>query len=176
MGNRGTIVFTDREWREFSPAVYLHWNGGPESVYAFLDELDRRQCRADQFYEVARFTQIIGDFFDQTAITNLSLGVTNGPESVADILIGNVKTDLGDNGLYLISRERGPDDAARVRRFVMDWEKVKTSEYKKHFMRELSPDEVRAEKAQAYIDNPEYKDGIAETFQAMTKDKKLEPA
>ncbi len=39
MGNRATIIFTDGK-KSFSPAVYLHWNGGPESVYAFLEELD----------------------------------------------------------------------------------------------------------------------------------------
>ncbi len=67
MGNRGTVIFSNQAGDEFSPAVYQHWNGGPESVYAFLDELDRRGVRGadDLAYQAARFVHIVGDFFDQ---------------------------------------------------------------------------------------------------------------
>lgn len=40
MGNRAYVVFEDRQGNR-SPAVYLHWNGGPESIYAMLDTLAR---------------------------------------------------------------------------------------------------------------------------------------
>ncbi len=38
MGNRAYVVF--ESGKERSPAVYLHWNGGPESIYAFLHALN----------------------------------------------------------------------------------------------------------------------------------------
>ena len=46
MGNRAAVVFTKGE--EISPAVYLHNNGGPESIYSFLAELNRRKCGRGQ--------------------------------------------------------------------------------------------------------------------------------
>jgi hypothetical protein len=101
MGNRATVIFTDGK-NSFSPAVYLHWNGGPESVYAFLEELDRRRQRADQDYECARFIQLIGEFFNQDRINSLSLSVVNGPKSDGLSDLSKVDTDHGDNGVYLI--------------------------------------------------------------------------
>jgi len=107
MGNRGTVVFTDGEDR-FSPAIYLHWNGGPESVLAFLDELDRRGVRADQDYEAARFIVLVGQFFDHEKISTLSLGVVNGPASDSLEDLAKIHTDLGDNGVYLVNRTKTP--------------------------------------------------------------------
>src|SRR5216117_1968113 len=112
MGNRATIVFWDGKER-FSPAIYLHWNGGPESVYAFLEELDRRGVRADQDYECARLIQLIGEFFDSDGKAGgLSLGVVNGPDPISAWTVGlgltealsHVPTDHGDNGFYLVDR------------------------------------------------------------------------
>ncbi len=80
MGNRGTVVFTDGKG-SYSPAVYLHWNGSAESIYPFLEELDRRKARNDQDYECARFIQLVGEFFDQDEIGSTSLGVANSPKS-----------------------------------------------------------------------------------------------
>jgi hypothetical protein len=37
MGNRAYVVF--ESGNERSPAIYLHWQGGPESIYAFLHAL-----------------------------------------------------------------------------------------------------------------------------------------
>jgi hypothetical protein len=60
MGNRGTVVFTDGQ-HSFSPAIYLHWHGSANYIYAFLEELDRRKVRADRSYDAARFVQIVGE-------------------------------------------------------------------------------------------------------------------
>jgi len=112
MGNRAIIIFEDEKSQEFSPAIYLHWNGGPESVYPFLDELDHRKVRADQDYEAARFIQIVGEFMSQDKLSSLSLGIHNGPKNL------NPKTltdyDHGDNGIYIVCRE---NSKRRVRRF-----------------------------------------------------------
>ena len=110
MGNRATIILTDG--KSFSPAVYVHWNGGAESVYQFLDELDRRKISADPAASCARLIQIIGEFFDSDNFSALSLYVYNGPESAS---LSNMKPhDPGDNGIFLVDRLLTP---RRVRRF-----------------------------------------------------------
>ena len=121
MGNRGTVVFTDGKDR-FSPAIYLHWNGGPESVLAFLDELDRRKIRADQDYEAARFVAIVAQFFDKDEVGGLSLGVVNGPASDSLEDLAKIYTDLGDNGVYLVNRTQG----RKIRQFSenYDWDET----------------------------------------------------
>jgi hypothetical protein len=106
MGNRGTVVFTDGKGT-YSCAVYLHWNGSAESVYPFLEELDRRNARCDQDYEVARFVQLVGDFFDSDEIGSTSLGVVDGPKSDKPEDLDRIRTDHSDNGLYLVCRAEG---------------------------------------------------------------------
>jgi hypothetical protein len=147
MGNRANVVFCNREFTEFSPTVYLHWNGGPESIYAFLAELDRRKVRGagDLMYQVARFVHVVGDFFDgdpmdkKRGATSLSLGVTNPPTAATPEAIAKVPTDTGDNGFYLVYREPTKDGSTlTVRRFVG---------YDK--MRELTAQQVKAEQKQA---------------------------
>lgn len=119
MGNRATVVLWNGERepakQRFSPAIYLHWNGGPESVYAFLAELDRREVRADQEYEAARFVQLVGEFFDQSEQGGLSLGIVNGPSSDVHDDLDKIQTDHGNNGLYLVDRT---GETPRVRRFT----------------------------------------------------------
>ena len=112
MGNRATVIFTANG--EISPAVYLHWNGGPESVYAIVAELDRIECRADACYECARFVQAAGDYFDSdNKCGTLSLGLANGPTEITVDALGDVRTDHGDNGFYVFDRTTG-----LVRRFT----------------------------------------------------------
>ena len=85
MGNRAVIQFGRSKK---SPAIYLHWNGGVESVQAFLDVAKDLGCRPDN-YGVARLAQIIGNWFGGT----LSLGV-----GIADKL----DRDNMDNGTYIV--------------------------------------------------------------------------
>lgn len=120
MGNRANVVFTDQSNAEISPAIYLHWNGGPESVYAFLAELITRDVRHDAEYAAARFTQIVGEFFGSSGDgAQYSLGISNGP---AGINLGALeKYDTGDNGVYVVqwNSER---DGFTMRRFVTEWD------------------------------------------------------
>jgi len=113
MGNRATVVFTNKTETKFSPSVYLHWNGGPESVYQFLDELDRRDVRADQDYECARFIAIVAQFMDQDYYGGLSPGVTNGPATLKEVAAQPQHYGL-NNGTYLVCRD---GDVRTVRRF-----------------------------------------------------------
>ena len=165
MGNRATVIFTDGK-KSFSPAVYLHWNGGPESVYAFLEELDRRKQRADQDYECARFIQLIGEFFDQDRISRTSLGVVNGPksDSICDLL--KVRTDHGDNGFYLVNRTVEP---MKVRRFQ---EQLVDRATWKPTLVELPPERVSAERDAA--EKNKYRKAFRETFAKITGDKPIE--
>jgi hypothetical protein len=102
MGNRAYVVFTEKQGdrQRFSPAVYLHWNGGPESIYQFLAELDRRGCRGDMSYRSARFCQVVADYFGDDG---LSLGVANGPRNLTRAEIKHFASE--DNGLYVVGRD-----------------------------------------------------------------------
>ena len=131
MSNRACVIFEDKDSKTFSPAIYLHWNGGPESIYAFLDELDRRGVRADQEYEAARFVQIVGEYFMPE---QLSLGIMSGPSAPADLS----RWAGQDNGLYLVCRT----EHRRVRRLWCDW--------KTETMTEWTPRKINAERKAAY--------------------------
>ena len=90
MGNRAVIAFKSKHMeKDQSPAIYLHWNGGRDSVEAFLRAGERLGIRGnDPTYCMARLTQVIGNYLGGT----LSLGVG---------CYGNFG-DPGDNGVYWI--------------------------------------------------------------------------
>jgi hypothetical protein len=165
MGNRATVIFTDGK-KSFSPAIYLHWNGGPESIYGFLEELDRRGVRADQFYEAARFTQIVGEFFNNgDSISGLSLGLSNGPHSDKTTDLDKVQSDHGDNGFYLVNRTKNAEFP--MRRFH--------EKYSKDYVGHLTEDSrefVEAEKLEA--DKSDYRPQFREFYAKLTANKKIE--
>ncbi len=84
MGNRAVVNF--RETPEIG--VYLHWNGGRDSVEAFLKYCEERRFRTDD-YGTARFVQIVSNFFKG----NCSIGVN---------LLERLDCDNWDNGLYVV--------------------------------------------------------------------------
>ena len=95
MGNRAVIAFQDENHDEVLPdsvGVYLHWNGGPESVTAFLDAAKELGVRSENEYGAARLCQIIGNWFGGT----LSLGIGK---------CRNMDIDNGDNGTYVVDLE-----------------------------------------------------------------------
>ena len=83
MGNRAVIKFDGT-----TQGIYLHWNGGIESVQAFLDCAKRYELRGGS-YGAARLCQIIGNFFGGS----LSLGVDR---------IDFLDCDNGDNGMFTV--------------------------------------------------------------------------
>ena len=88
MGNRAVIQFTDTPI-----GIYLHWNGGRNSVEAFLQGAREMGIRGqDTSYRLARFTQLVGNFFGGT----YSLGIG---------LVEHLDTDNYDNGVYLVDNE-----------------------------------------------------------------------
>lgn len=71
--------------------IYLHWNGGRDSVEGFLKYCELRGFRNPEFdnYGWARLTQVITNYFGG----ELSVGVD---------LCKNLDCDNFDNGVYLI--------------------------------------------------------------------------
>lgn len=106
MGNRAIVKPIDK-----NVGVYLHWNGGVESVTAFLEYCKLKEHRdfggkyADG-YGIARFCQVVGNFFGGGLSIGLETDVTESEE----------QAEWMDNGIYVIDgwdivrRIGAPDD------------------------------------------------------------------
>ncbi len=94
MGNRAVISFSNDAGSKESLGVYLHWNGGPESVLAFLDAAKELGIRGgvDSPYFFARFVQMVGNFF-------------GGTSSVGVDVLAKSDCDNRDNGLYVLNED-----------------------------------------------------------------------
>ena len=123
MGNRAAVVFTKGD--DISPTVYLHNNGGPESIYSFLAELNRRKCGRGQhvIFVAARFAHVVGDFFDCDEATHSSIGILNGPAQISVEGLAQLADTADDNGVYVMNLSE--PDRWSVRRFVSDRELTK---------------------------------------------------
>ena len=90
MGNRAVIT-TKENMDNNGVGVYLHWNGGRDSVRAFLKYCELKGYRApsDDNYGWARLCQVIGNFFGGST----SLGIDT---------VNNLDCNNWDNGVYLI--------------------------------------------------------------------------
>lgn len=90
MGNRAVIT-TKHEEKNNGVGVYLHWNGGIESIEAFLAycEIKKFRCPEDDNYGWAYLCTVIGNYFGD----GLSLGIDK---------LERLDTDNGDNGVYYI--------------------------------------------------------------------------
>lgn len=108
MGNRAVIACNSRK---MDIGIYVHWNGGPESVLAFLEaarQFGVRSPAEDEPYYLARLTQIIANFMGGT--TSVGLGRLQCSDC-----------DNGDNGLYIV----GPDGKLKDRKYVPEHERVR---------------------------------------------------
>lgn len=91
MRNRAVITTKDA-WDENGIGIYLHWDGSPNQVYAYL-----RYCKLkgvsspgmDESYAMARLTQVIANDIGGT----LNIGIGR---------IRDLDYDNGDNGTYII--------------------------------------------------------------------------
>lgn len=87
MGNRAVIT-TLENYQTNGLGIYLHWNGGRDSIEAFLEYCKIRKFRSGE-YGFARLTQIIANYFGG----GLSIGIDQ---------IRFLDCDNWDNGVYLI--------------------------------------------------------------------------
>lgn len=93
MGNRAVITASNAADVAASKdiGVYLHWNGGYDSVRAFLKYCDLKGYRPPDCdnYGWARLCQVIGNFF-------------GGSTSVGIDTCDRLDCDNGDNGVFII--------------------------------------------------------------------------
>lgn len=90
MGNRAVIT-SKENFENNGIGIYLHWNGGRDSVEAFLKYCELKGYRsptADN-YGWARLCQVIGNFF-------------GGSTSVGVDVVNKLDCDNWDNGVYII--------------------------------------------------------------------------
>lgn len=103
MGDRAVTVFkqgSNRAKTEYSPGVYVHWNGG--GVPAWLREAAPTLRKGDMMYAAARFcgychTKVEG---------NLGLGLTAPPEQ-KDGVVDWAEYSLGDCGVFVVDVDSG---------------------------------------------------------------------
>lgn len=85
MGNSAIIKAKGND----NKGVYLHWNGGRDSVEAFLKYCQLKGFRSfGDDYGIARFCQVVGNFFGGDG---LSLGIVDKPLNWGT-----------DNGVYIV--------------------------------------------------------------------------
>lgn len=93
MGNRAVITTSKSTDIENSTdiGIYLHWNGGRDSVQAFLKYCELKGYRSPEKdnYGWARLCQVIGNFFGG----ELSIGIDS---------CCSLDCDNWDNGVYII--------------------------------------------------------------------------
>lgn len=92
MGNRAVITASNSTTKGIG--IYLHWNGGIESVQAFLDVAKARGFRdptSDESYGMARLCGLIHEFFGVDQDTSLGIGT-----------LEQLDCDNYDNGVYVI--------------------------------------------------------------------------
>lgn len=118
MGNRAVISDKEKE-----VGIYLHWNGGPESICAFLTYAKLagvRNVEMDPDYFYARLTQIIGNFFGGV----LSLGIGR---------YEHLDKDNGDNGVYFVDENFN----VVLREFAPGYKEKQNLEYMRKFLLEI---------------------------------------
>lgn len=94
MGNRAVITASQKLGQ--GVGIYLHWNGGLESVQAFLDVAKARGFRdpsGDESYAMARLCGLIHEFFGVDQDTSLGIGT-----------LDQLDCDNYDNGVYVIGK------------------------------------------------------------------------
>ena len=91
MGNRAVIT-TEHAWANDGIGIYLHWNGGRDSVEAFREYCKLKGYRSpnsDESYGMARLCQVISNFF-------------GGSTSVGIGTLWQLDCDNYDNGVYIL--------------------------------------------------------------------------
>lgn len=73
--------------------VYLHWNGGPVSVSAFLEYCKLKNYRPlSDGYGIARFTQVVANFFGGNCSIGIEANVYEDEKCASGL----------DNGIYVV--------------------------------------------------------------------------
>ena len=97
MGNRAFICFENNPIN-----IYVHWNGGIESVKAFCDAAKERgfaDPTSDASYAMARLIGLIHEFFGVTDSSSLGVCTFSSAEEEIDAIT------YADNGKYIIGKD-----------------------------------------------------------------------
>lgn len=112
MGNRANIIFTDEDQSENNNfGVYIHWNGGPESVYAFFKTLasygysysdgninnPSGNLIVSSSTQSLRFSQLVSNYFNTSKSDFLNIQNFN-----VEFPVKNFDGYLEENGLYVV--------------------------------------------------------------------------
>lgn len=100
MGNRAVITSKDTKYNrgKCRLGIYVHWNGGRDSVNAFLAYAKAKGVRgieSDESYCISRLAQIIGNYFGGT--TSVGVEVLH-PQDIKE----RCGSWYLDNGVYFI--------------------------------------------------------------------------
>lgn len=151
MGNRAAIAFIDQQTRKPETFVYMHWNGGPESVYAILDVLkEKDRMSHSSEYTTARFAHLACELIDSDG---LSVGV------MAFNTIMQAANMADDNGLYVFDISSGKMDRYICRGYAQEPRKLAKAETDR---------EERCARQHKYWEN----DQIRNTLRAAIPDKR----
>lgn len=99
MGNRALITLKSLTKENKVIAVYVHWNGGIESVKAICEVCKARGFRTpagNPEYALARFIGVWHEFFGVTDSTSLGVMLMDW---------NNAKGYWSDNGVYTIGKD-----------------------------------------------------------------------
>lgn len=132
MGNRAVITTQEYLTNPDAIGVYLHWNGGRDSVEAFLLYCKVKGYRPpdEDCYGWARLCQVVGNYFGG----GLSLGID---------ACSRLDCDNWDNGVYIIEgweivdRRFAPEEEEQDRDLLEMLRKINETQPPK----ELLPDE-----------------------------------
>ena len=119
MGNRAVITLAKKPIQN-SVGIYLHWNGGAESVLAFAEAAKHFGVRLhDETYATARLAQIIGNFFGGT----LSVGVG---------ILKCLDCENYDNGTYKVWFDYDTVVIEQSKDGKKDWKRLDNDQLRKH--------------------------------------------
>lgn len=132
MGNRAVITTQEYLTNPDTIGVYLHWNGGRDSVQAFLLHCKAKGYRPpeEDCYGWARLCQVVGNYFGG----GLSIGID---------ACSRLDCDNWDNGVYIIEgweivdRRFAPEEEEQDRDLLEMLRKINEAQPPK----ELLPDE-----------------------------------
>ena len=91
MGNRAVITFAEEKYFLNNVGIYLHWNGGIDSIMNFLTYAKMKKYFHDESYAMARLTQLIGNFFGGN--TSIGIGICR-----------QLDWSNMDNGVYFVGK------------------------------------------------------------------------
>ena len=119
MGNRAVITLAKKPTAN-SVGIYLHWNGGAESILAFAEAAKHFGVRLhDETYATARLAQIIGNFF-------------GGIYSVGVGTLRQLDCENYDNGTYKVWFDYETVVIEQSADGKKDWKRLKNDELRKH--------------------------------------------